>query len=414
MTSGPVRSLRPHRLVPMSGRNPQDAHRAATPLELLYDLTLVVAFSIAGSQFAHSLSAGHVWSGLLAFLFCMFAIIWAWMTYAWFASAYDTDDWGFRIATLVQMLGVTILALGIGDLFAGFDEGVLDNGVIVVGYVIMRLSMVSLWLRAARDDPHHRSVLLGYVKVIGGAQIGWIITAFVPLPIPLLLVLMAVLYATEVGGSAFLESREGRLPIHAHHIAERFGLLAIITFGEVVLGTTTAVEAVTAETGWTLDAGVLAFSGITMVVGMWWVYFSIPYGEILSRRRTLRVRWAYSHLAIYSAIAAVGAGLHAVAYYLEHHSELDAVNTALTVAIPLCAYVVAVYMLFHLLLPGRDAVHLWLIVGTIACIAIGVVLAVAGASIAWAVLVLTVAPWISVIGYEVYGDGHIRRELAKL
>ncbi len=398
----------------MSGRDPGDAHRSATPLELLYDLTLVVAFSIAGSQFAHSLAADHVWSGLLAFLFCMFAIIWAWMTYAWFASAYDTDDWGFRIATLVQMLGVTILALGIGDLFAGFDEGVLDNDVIVVGYVIMRLSMISLWLRAARDDPEHRSVLLGYVKVIGAAQLGWIVTAFVPLPMPALIVLMAALYATEVGGSAFLESREGRLPIHAHHIAERFGLLAIITFGEVVLGTTTAVEAVTTEAGWTAEAGVLAFSGITMVVGMWWVYFSIPYGEILSRRRDLGVRWAYAHLAIYSAIAAVGAGLHAVAYYLEHHSELGAIGSTLTVAIPLCAYVIAVYMLFHLLLPGRDPLHVWLIVGTVACIALAVVLALTGASIAWPVLVLTVAPWISVVGYEVHGDGHIRRALERL
>ncbi|QKJ18026.1 low temperature requirement protein A [Microbacterium hominis] len=413
MTSGSTRPRRPHGLVPMSGRNPRDAHRAATPLELLYDLTLVVAFSIAGSEFAHSLAAGHVVSGLLAFLFCMFAIIWAWMTFAWFASAYDTDDWGFRIATLVQMLGVTILALGIGDLFAGFDEGRLDNAVIVVGYVIMRLSMISLWLRAARNDPEHRPVLLGYVKIIGAAQIGWIITAF-PLPVPVLLALMTTLYLTEVGGSAILESREGRLPIHPHHIAERFGLLGIITFGEVVLGTTTAVGAVTVEVGWTVDAAVLAFSGIAMVVGMWWVYFALPHGEILSRRRDLAVRWAYSHLVLYSAIAAVGAGLHAVAYYLEHHSELDAVATTLTVAIPLLVYVLALYAAFHLVLPGRDPVHTWLIVATVATIAGAVGLAMTGVSIAWPVLVLTAAPWISVVGYEVYGDTHARRVLETL
>ena len=46
---------RSHRLRRMTGRDPHEAHRAATPLELLDDLTLVVAFSLAGSQFAHAL-----------------------------------------------------------------------------------------------------------------------------------------------------------------------------------------------------------------------------------------------------------------------------------------------------------------------------------------------------------------------
>lgn len=398
----------------MRGRDTRQGHRTATPLELLYDLTLVVAFSVAGSNFAHSLSTGHVWSGLGAFLFCMFAIVWAWMTLTWFASGYDTDDWGFRLAVLVQMIGVTILALGIGDLFAGFDEGRLDNAVIVVGYVIMRISMIGLWLRAARNDSEHRAVLHANALLIGLTQVGWIVTAFVPLPVSVLIALMACLYVAEVGGFLVLQARMGSLPLHAHHIAERFGLLGIITLGEVVLGTTTAVQAVVAEVGWTLDAAVLAFAGIATVVGMWWVYFALPHGEILSRRRDLAERWSFMHFAIYSSIAAVGAGLHAVAYYLEHHSALDSFGTILSVAIPLGLYVLAIYALFHLLLPGKDRVHFWLIVGTLTSILVAMLLSLTGVSIAWPVLLLTIAPWISVIGYEVYGDGHIRRAMTSL
>lgn len=385
----------------MSGRDPHERHRGATPLELLYDLTVVVAFSIAASQFAHSLAAGHLWAGLAGFLFCVFAIVWAWVAYAWFASAYDTDDWGFRLATLVQMIGVTVMALGIGDLFAGFDEGRLENTVIVIGYVIMRLSMVSLWLRAARNDPRHRPVLIGYVKLIGAAQLGWIITGFVPLPMPVLLALMVALYATEIGGSAVLESREGRLPIHPHHIAERFGLMTIITLGEVVLGTTTAVGAITAESGWTLDAGILAFSGITMVVGMWWIYFAIPHGDILHRRRGITVGWSFMHLLIFTAIAATGVGLHVVAYFIEHHSELDAAATALTVAIPLGVYVLGVAALSWMLMPESDPARVWLLVATLAVVGVGAALALAPVSIAWPVLVLTLAPWVSVVGSEI-------------
>jgi low temperature requirement protein LtrA len=41
---------RAHRLRRMSGRDPLEEHRAVTPLELLYDLTFVVAFGQASDQ----------------------------------------------------------------------------------------------------------------------------------------------------------------------------------------------------------------------------------------------------------------------------------------------------------------------------------------------------------------------------
>jgi low temperature requirement protein LtrA len=59
-------------------------------------------------------------------------------------------------------------------------------------------------------------------------------------------------------------------PWHPHHIAERYSLLAIITFGEVVLGTTTAIEAVVAEQGWSVEAAAIALAGVSLAVGMWW------------------------------------------------------------------------------------------------------------------------------------------------
>ena len=106
-----------HRLRVMSGRDPNERHRAATPLELLYDLTFVVAFGVAGEQVAHLLAVGHYTSGLMSFGLAIFAICWAWINFSWFASAYDTDDWAFRIATMVQMVGVIILALGLPEVF---------------------------------------------------------------------------------------------------------------------------------------------------------------------------------------------------------------------------------------------------------------------------------------------------------
>jgi low temperature requirement protein LtrA len=63
-----------HRLRRMTGRDPHEQHRVATPLELLFDLTFVVAFGIAASEFARMLADNHVGAGLAGFAFATFAV----------------------------------------------------------------------------------------------------------------------------------------------------------------------------------------------------------------------------------------------------------------------------------------------------------------------------------------------------
>ncbi len=52
-----------HRIAPMTGRDPHEANRASTPLELLFDLTFVVAFSQISGEAAHYLELGDVGHG---------------------------------------------------------------------------------------------------------------------------------------------------------------------------------------------------------------------------------------------------------------------------------------------------------------------------------------------------------------
>lgn len=58
-----------HRLRSMSGRDPLEAGRAASTLELLFDLTFVIGFGTAASQFAHYLAEGHVAVAVVGFVF---------------------------------------------------------------------------------------------------------------------------------------------------------------------------------------------------------------------------------------------------------------------------------------------------------------------------------------------------------
>jgi low temperature requirement protein LtrA len=220
-----------HRLQVMSGRDPNERHRAARPLELLYDLTLSWLLEVASNQLAHLLAEGHYASGLSSFGLAIFAICWAWINFSWFASAYDTDDWAFRVATMVQMVGVIILALGLPEVFHSIDEGrPVDNSLTVAGYVVMRVAMLFLWLRTAQQDPPRRRACQTYAVTIGVAQVGWVLLLILrDLTIEEFYAWGSLLLLIEIVGPFIAERGKGGTPWHAHHIAERYALLTIIT-----------------------------------------------------------------------------------------------------------------------------------------------------------------------------------------
>ncbi len=116
---------------------------------------------------------------------------------------------------------------------------------------------------------------------------------------------------------------------------------------------------------------------------------------------------------MFGAIAATGAGLHVAAYYLEHHSKLGALGTVLSVAIPLAIYLAVLYTVFTVLVRRGDPFHTRLLVATAGVLALAVALAAVGASVPVCLVVLTVAPFITVVGYETQGHKHVARILTE-
>jgi len=398
----------------MTGRDPHEEHRTATPLELLYDLMFVVAFGAAGNEAAHFVAEGHWRTALIGFGFAMFAVIWAWIQNTWFASAYDTDDWIYRLLTLVQMIGVLVLALGLPPMFESIDHGVeVDNGVMVLGYVIMRVGLIALWLRAARQDSPRRASALTYATTLFVAQLGWIALLLAKTSIGVMFSIAGVLILIELAGPVFAERRYGGTPWHPHHVAERYGLLTIITLGEVILGTVAALDAVVRAEGWTTETALVGLAGVGLTFGMWWMYFVIPYGDLLHRFRERSFGWGYGHLPLFASLAATGAGLHVAALAIEHEAHISVVAVVASTAVPLAVYVLSLYGLYSLLTREIDPFHVWLLGGTAACIAGAFVLAAADAPIAASLLVLALAPAVTVVGYELVGHRHKEAMLAR-
>jgi low temperature requirement protein LtrA len=317
------------------------------------------------------------------------------------------------------MVGVIILALGLPQVFHSIDEGrPVDNSVTVAGYVVMRVAMLFLWLRAARQDPPRRRACQTYAVTIGVAQIGWVLLLIVAdSTVGEFFAWGALLLVIELAGPVVAERRKGGTPWHAHHIAERYGLLTIITLGEGVIGTVASLGAVVESQGWTLDAALVAVAGTGLTFGLWWMYFTVPSAEVLHVHRERLFPWGYGHMLIFGSIAATGAGLHVAAYYIGHEAHIDATATVLTVAVPLAVYVLTLFALYTFLVRAVDPFHIALLAGTAALLVLPVMLAALGAPMAVCLVVLMLAPLVPVIGYETLGYRHmaiaVQRTLAR-
>jgi low temperature requirement protein LtrA len=385
----------------MGGRDPHEEHRVATPLELLFDLTFATCFSFVASQFATELAEGRCAAAFLGFGFASFAICWAWINFSWFSSAYDTDDWLFRIATMVQMIGVLVLAIGLRPMFASIERGQrLDNSVMVLGYVIMRVALVSQWLRAAKQDAARRRACLTYAITIAIAQMGWVALIFLHLPLVGTIVLVGILVLIEFAGPVLAERKDGGTPWHAHHIVERHSLFAMIALGEGVVGTVAALSAVVEQHGWSLEAALVGIAGTGLTYGMWWIYYMVPAADVLERHRDRAFVWGYGQMLIVTAIVATGAGLHVAAYFIEHRTVMGTLATVLSVAIPVAVYIGLVYATYYYLIRRFYRLDVWLLTGITAVLVASVVAAQWGIDVAKCLVILILAPAIIVIGYE--------------
>ena len=380
--ASPSSGGRPWR-VPMVARDAGEHHRTATPLELLFDLTFVVAVAAASAQLAHAIVEDHAAQGLLGYVMVFFAIWWAWMNFTWFASAYDPDDTPYRLLTLLQMGGVLVLAAGVP---AALNEQ--NYTAVTIGYVIMRVAMLVQWLRAAHNDPVRRATAHRYAAGTAAVQAGWLVR--LALPELAGFVGFFVLVAAELAVPVWAERRTVTT-WHPHHIAERYGLFTIIVLGESVLAASRALAPAVAA-GVNLDTVLVGGGGLILLFGCWWLYFLVPVGAGLARHRERSFWWGYGHYGIFAALAALGAALEVVAETLTHPVATPTGVVGFAVATPVFVFLLLVWALHA---PLEAAPHRKLGYVLAACaVLIGVAAAtMAGFTLPWAVVAMSAPVW---------------------
>ena len=320
--------LRRHLWQPPRPHGEQPRDRVVGPLELFYDLAVVVLVA----QAAHHL-AGHLTWGRLGEFTAVFTLVWiAWVNGSLHHELHGHEDARARSTFLLQILLLVTMGAMIPD-----ASGARGAGLAIASAALFAV-LAMLWLLAGRgDSPEYRRSSLLFVSATAACAVLLAGSALLP---PGARVwswgLIDVAYLTAFGALAVtaLPEESSALTI-TDALIERFGLITIIVLGETLTNVAGGLSN-RPISALTLTVGLVA---VVVGFGAWWTYFDFAgHREPRSTSRA-NLQWLLAHLPLTAAIAAMGTAM--VSLIAHAHDSRTPAATAWVLcagtAVALCA-----------------------------------------------------------------------------
>jgi low temperature requirement protein LtrA len=282
--------------------------RAATWLELFYDLIFVAAVAQLGQLLSHDLTL----TGVLKFSGLFIPIWYAWFHHTLYSDRFDTDNFAHRFLTIVQMTGVAGIAANVHGALGETSQA------FAVSFVLVKLVMIIFYRRVMHIDvARPLATRLSNVFLISSAL--WLISIFTPIVWRFWLWGVAVVFEFLVVFHRSTRMKYAVMPLTESHVVERWGLFTIIVLGETVAGIVSGA----AELENQFETAVIALFGLLMIFGYWWIYFENTDGSALKGiGGWYTVIWLYIHLPLTMSLVALGIGIeHLNAEGLNHSPE---------------------------------------------------------------------------------------------
>jgi len=245
--------------------SPVEAEKRTGFIELFFDLVFVFAFTQVAALLVEDASAGGF--GRAALVFAL--IWWAWSAYAWLTNAIDVENLGTRLFVFAAMLATFFMALAVPDAFT--DEGAW----FAVGYFVVRVLQIALYLWGVRNDPVQRLAVARLAPWFLVAPSVALAGGFVDDPART--TLWTASLAIDVVGT-LIAARSG-FRVSPSHFAERYALIVIIALGESIVAIGLAAVELERDGVFALAVGV-SFAG---AAAAWWAYFDIS--QLAAERR---------------------------------------------------------------------------------------------------------------------------------
>lgn len=281
----------------------------ASRLELFFDL----AYVLVVLELAHLLYVDMSWHGLVVMVGLFTAIWFSWMGFTLYANRFDTDDLVFRLAKLAATAAIAGCAASASDAVGKYAVP------FAASYLLGRLILLGLYLRAWRHVTDARPTINVYVVCITVSTLLWAVSLAVPGPGRYWLWVLAVL--VDAVGPVLATLRDDKLPLHIEHLPERFGLLVILVLGEAVGGAARGTH----DASWAGPSVAVGVLGLFVAASLWWSYFDVGATSSANRLKDDEASTAdqrhdlfiYGHFPLALGTVLVGVGLEGLAVHPE-------------------------------------------------------------------------------------------------
>jgi low temperature requirement protein LtrA len=280
---------RPH------GEQPRE--RMVGPLELFYDLVVVVLVAQAARHLAEHLT----WRGVGEFT-AVFTLVWiAWANGSLHHELHGREDARARSTFLVQILVLVAMGAFIPE------SGGARGAAFAVAAAVLFAVLAGLWMLAARGDrPEYRRP--NRLFVTGTAACAVLLAGTAPLPASARILAWGLLDAAYLAGFAAVIIRASPAPaalMITDALTERFAAFTIIVLGETLTGVVAGLSAEPVS-GLTLAVGLVA---AVVGFGAWWTYFDFAGHRHPRPEPVASLLWILGHLPLTAAVAAMGAAM---------------------------------------------------------------------------------------------------------
>ncbi|MFK3979379.1 low temperature requirement protein A [Micromonospora sp. NPDC050397] len=324
-------------------------------LELFFDLVFVYAlFNIARATTDNLTGVGLVHALLIISL-----LWWCWIAYAWAGNSIRSSEGMVPVVLFTVMAAIFVIALTISEAFVDISGGLSGPLVFACCYFVVRILFVVLQWNVAADQRHLRAQMPRVGTTIGLATGFLLLAALVPEHLPAGTVrtwtqigfwVLAVVVEYSAG---FLAAPHGWRIASAGHWAERFSLILLVAFGELIISVGVGGTLIPHPITWPLI--IAAVLGIVVSAALWWAYFDIVAlaaeqalhaARGMHRVRLARDAYIYLHLPIITGLMLLSLGGKEA---LKHVGNPDLGHRPMhPIAVTLLFGGLALYLLGHL------------------------------------------------------------------
>jgi low temperature requirement protein LtrA len=266
---------------------PPEEQKRASWLELFYDL----AFVALVAQLTYlTASHHHSLTDALNVFIVGYAVFIAWWATTANRNMQDSETRTDKLLIQVQMVGAFLMSLTMPAVFVGEYVGFF------VALALVRFMQVFMMIRMYRLHPESAPVTYNIVQGFSIAGILWLISAFVVDPYHYVLALAAL--AIDIMTPLSIGKGNKIRLLNIYHLQERLGLFLMLVMGESMIVVALSNTATTLS----FFEPVIVFSGLLVMVSVWWLYFEHHDRWALGTRPKNFFQYLHAHGFLYGSI----------------------------------------------------------------------------------------------------------------